>query len=99
MNIEKELNKTLTKIAKQIHKRLNLPKDIKRYINAEPFPYKLYIKWYYAGDYIYTMELKPEYCTFFQEIGWLASELHGQIVKFASDKALKELTKPVEERN
>ena len=93
MVIEKEINKVLTKIAKQIHKRLKLPKDVKRYINAEPFTYKLRIKWYYAGEYVYTMELKPDHYTFFQEIGWLATELHDKIVKFASDKALKELSK------
>ena len=92
MKIEKELNKVLTKIAKHIYKRLSLPKDVKRYINAEPFRYKLCIKWYYAGDYIYTMDLTPSaHYEFFQEIEWLVAELHDQVVKFAADKALKEL--------
>ena len=45
MDIGTELNKILTKIAKQIHKRVNLPKDVKRYIKADPFAYKLCIKW------------------------------------------------------
>lgn len=91
MKIKNEVDKVLTKIAKQIHKRVNLPKDVKRYMKAEPFSPSLCIKWYYAEDYVYTMELKPDHYTFFQEIGWLATELHDKIVKFASNKALGKL--------
>ena len=96
MKIKNEIDKVLTKIAKQIHKRVNLPKDVKRYMKAEPFSPSLCIKWYYAEEYVYTMELKPTQYTFFQEIGWLATELHDKIVKHASSNALKELTKSTE---
>lgn len=91
MNIKTEIEKVLTMIAKEIHKRVNLPKDVKRYIQAEPFSTSLCIKWYYAGDYVYTMELKPAHYTYFEEVGWLVTELHNKIVKFASDKALKDI--------
>jgi hypothetical protein len=91
MKIKKEINKALTNIARQIHKRVNLPKAIKRHINAEPFAYKLCIKWYYAEDYVYTMELRPDQYTYFEEVSWLTAQLHDKIVKFASDKALRDL--------
>ena len=94
MNIKNEINKVLTKIAKQIYKRLKLPKDVKKYISAETFSYPLCIKWFYAGVYFYTLQLKPDYydCTEpFESVSWLTTKLQDEVVKYASDKALKEL--------
>ena len=95
MNIKKEIDKVLTKIAKQIHKRLKLPKDVKRYISAETLSYPLCIKWFYAGVYFYTLQLRPDYYDHtepFESISWLTTKLHDEVVKYASDKALKDLS-------
>ena len=90
MNIKNEIDKVLIKIAKQIHKKVDLPKDVKRYINAEPFAYKLCIKWYYAGDYVYTMKLKPDYYTYFEEVGFnvsAASSVYKQLIEMPATYA------------
>ena len=90
VRIEKELEKTLIRIARKVYKEMQIPAIIKKFIKIKVNTKDICLSIYYNNEYVAYMNLWDDYKNYYS-IKYLADQLKEKLVSYASLKALKKL--------
>ena len=93
MRIEKEIEKTLIKIARKVRREMNLPSLVNQFTSIKVNTKDMCLSIYYNEKYVATICLWDDYKNYYS-IKYLAEEFRKKLFSYASIKGLvKELDK------
>ena len=90
MRIEKEIEKTLIKIAKKVRKEMQIPAIIKKFVKIKIDTRDICLNIFYNNEYVAYVNLWDEYKNYYS-IRYLADQLKEKLLSYASVKELKKL--------
>ena len=90
VRIEKELEKTLIRIARKVYKEMQIPAIIKKFIKIKVNTKDICLSIYYNNEYVVYMNLWDDYKNYYS-VKYLADQLKEKLFSYASLKALKKL--------
>ena len=90
MRIEKEIEKTLNKIAKKVRKEMQIPAIIKKFVRIKIDTKDISLNIFYNNEYVAYMNLWDDYKNYYS-VKYLADQLKEKLFSYASLKALKKL--------
>ena len=90
MRIEKEIEKTLIKIAKKVRKEMQIPAIIKKFVRIKIDTKDISLNIFYNNEYVAYMNLWDDYKNYYS-IRYLADQLKEKLLSYASVKELKKL--------
>lgn len=90
MRIEKEIEKTLIKIAKKVRKEMQIPAIIKKFVRIKIDTKDISLNIFYNNEYVAYMNLWDDYKNYYS-VKYLADQLKEKLFSYASLKALKKL--------
>lgn len=88
MRIEKEIEKTLIKIAKKVRKEMQLPAIIKKFVRIKIDTKDISLNIFYNNEYVAYMNLWDNYKNYYT-VNYLATELKDKLFHYASRIELK----------
>lgn len=90
MRIEKEIEKTLIKIARKVKKEMRLPSLINQFTSIKVNTKDICLNIFYNNEYVASMNLWDDYKNYYS-IRYLADQLKEKLLSYASVKELKKL--------
>ena len=90
VRIEKELEKTLIRIARKVYKEMQIPAIIKKFIKIKVNTKDICLSIYYNNEYVVYMNLWDDYKNYYS-VKYLADKLKEKLLSYASVKELKKL--------
>lgn len=90
MRIEKEIEKTLIKIAKKVRKEMQIPAIIKKFVKIKIDTKDICLNIFYNNEYVAYMNLWDDYKNYYS-VKYLADKLKDKLFHYASVKELKKL--------
>ena len=90
MRIEKEIEKTLIKIARKVRKEMHLPSLISQFTSIKVNSKDICLSIYYNEKYVAYTSLWDDYKNYYS-IKYLADKLKEKLLSYASVKELKKL--------
>ena len=88
MRIEKEIEKTLIKIARKVKKEMRLPSLINQFTSIKVNSKDICLSIYYNNEYVAYMNLWDDYKNYYS-IRYLADQLKEKLLSYASSIELK----------
>ena len=88
MRIEKEIEKTLIKIAKKVRKEMQLPAIIKKFVKIKIDTKDMSLNIFYNNEYVAYMNLWDDYKNYYS-VKYLADKLKDKLFHYASKIELK----------
>ena len=90
MRLEKEIEKTLIKIARKVYKEMPLHAIIKKFVKIKVDTKDICLSIYYNDEYVAYTRLWDD-CKNYYSTRYLADQLKEKLINYASLKALKKL--------
>ena len=90
VRIEKEIEKTLIRIARKVKKEMRLPSLISQFTSIKVNTKDICLSIYYNDKYVASMNLWDDYKNYYS-IRYLADQLKEKLLSYASVKELKKL--------
>ena len=90
MRIEKEIEKTLIKIARKVRKEMHLHTIIKEFVTIKVDTKNICLSIYYNDEYVAYTNLYDDYKNYYST-RYLADQLKEKLISYASLKALKKI--------
>lgn len=88
MRIEKEIEKTLIKIARKVRREMNLPSLISQFTSIKVNTRSMDLSIYYNEKYIASMDLWDSYKNYYS-VKYIADQLKDKLFHYASSIELK----------
>ena len=88
MRIEKEIEKTLIKIAKKVRKEMQIPAIIKKFVRIKIDKKDICLNIFYNNEYVAYMNLWDNYKNYYS-VKYLADKLKDKLFHYASKIELK----------
>ena len=88
MRIEKEIEKTLIKIAKKVRKEMQIPAIIKKFVKIKIDTKDICLNIFYNNEYVASMNLWDDYKNYYS-VKYLADKLKDKLFHYASRIELK----------
>ena len=88
MRIEKEIEKTLIKIAKKVRKEMQIPAIIKKFVKIKIDTKDICLNIFYNNEYVAYVNLWDDYKNYYS-IRYLADQLKEKLFHYASSIELK----------
>ena len=88
MRIEKEIEKTLIKIAKKVRKEMQLPAIIKKFVKIKIDTKDICLNIFYNNEYVAYVNLWDDYKNYYS-IKYIADQLRDKLFHYASKIELK----------
>ena len=88
MRIEKEIEKTLIKIAKKVRKEMQLPAIIKKFVKIKIDTKDICLNIFYNNEYVAYVNLWDDYKNYYS-VKYLADQLKAKLFHYASRVELK----------
>ena len=88
MRIEKEIEKTLIKIAKKVRKEMQIPAIIKKFVRIKIDTKDISLNIFYNNEYVAYVNLWDDYKNYYS-VKYLADKLKDKLFHYASKIELK----------
>ena len=88
MRIEKEIEKTLIKIAKKVRKEMHIPAIIKKFVKIKIDTKDISLNIFYNNEYVAYVNLWDDYKNYYS-IKYIADQLRDKLFHYASKIELK----------